>query len=349
MKSKAPYQKIWEDNIIYDETVCLIQDENGVKRGRLLFAPTEIISVKDATLTKTFDEKEYLCVGDEIIATENSTLPYFTERNLKGMDLPDGYDLSTYQAKEGEILFTEGPGIVLHQIAVTYRHQGTWEGKLPECKIDSLPHLKETLQTHGTLKVVCYGDSIMTGCNASYRLKIPPYQKDFARLFFQEIKKRHKVKVTLLNKAIGGMLSKGGKENIHHDVICHHPDLVLLNYGMNDGSWKVSEGEYISNMKYMIDEIKKDHPNCEIILISSIIANPESAQHLGQESYYLPLEYLASLYQGVVCMDMTNFTKYLFTKKRGVDILANNINHPSDFLVRQFVSNLLTLIGEDLC
>lgn len=346
MISKKLYQKIWLDETIYDETVCLVEDENGVKRGRLLFAPSEIISVKDATLSKTFDPSEYKIVGDEIIATSKSTMPYFTLNNLKGLDLPSDSDLSTYEAKVGKIIFTEGAGIVLHQIAVTYKHCDKWQGKIPECKIDSLPHLKEKLQNKGKINVVCYGDSIMVGCNSSHILKIPPFQKDFARSFFEEIKKRHKVQVSMVNKALGGMLSKGGKEHIYQDVINYHPDLVLLNYGMNDGSWKVSEGEYISNMKYMVDEIKKNKPECEIILISSLIANPESIQHLGQETYYLPLEYLASLYEGVVCMDMTNFSKYLFTKKRGVDILANNINHPSDFLVRQFVSNLLTLIGD---
>lgn len=50
-----------------------------------------------------------------------------------------------------------------------------------------------------------------------------------------------------------------------------------------------------------------------------MIANPDSIQHLGQETYYLPLQYLTQQYQGVVCLDMTNFTKYLFTKKRSVD------------------------------
>ena len=346
MKSKHTYQKIWQDDVIYDETLCLVRDQDGKKRGRLLFTPSEIICIKDVTLSKIYDPSEYEVVGDEIIATENSTMPFFDEENLKGINIPSGFDLSVYEAKEGRILFTEGPGIVLHQIAVTYRHEDKWQGKIPECKIDLLPKLKERLENHIDFKVVCYGDSLMVGHNASSKLHIKPFQPDLASAFVKEMMRIHKLKIKMVNNALGGMLSKAGCENIYEDVIEYHPDLVLINYGMDDASWSIPVTEYISNMKYMIDAIKKDNPNCEIILISPMIANPESIQHLGQETYYLPLQYLTQQYQGVVCLDMTNFTKYLFTKKRSVDFLANNINHPSDFLVKQFVSCLLTLIGD---
>lgn len=346
MKNKKTYQKIWQEDVIYDETLCLIRDASGKKRGRLLFEPTEIICIKDATLSKVYDPSEYEVLQDEIIATENSSLPFFDEENLRGLHIPEGYDLSTYEAKEGRILFTEGPGIVLHQIAVTYRHKDTWKGKIPECKIDLLPCLKRRLENQEEFKMVCYGDSLMVGHNSSAKLRIKPMQPDFASAFVKEMMRIHKVRIKMVNNALGGMLSKAGSERIYEDVIEYHPDLVMISYGMNDASWKIPITEYISNMKYMIDAIKQDNPDCEIILISSMIANPDSIQHLGQESYYLPLEYLTQQYQGVVCLDMTNFTKYLFTRKRSVDFLANNINHPSDFLVRQFVSNLLTLIGD---
>ena len=52
-------------------------------------------------------------------------------------------------------------------------------------------------------------------------------------------------------------------------------------------------------------------------------------------------------YEGVAVMDMTSYSQYLLSKKRSVDILANNINHPSDFLVRGYVSSILTSLDED--
>ncbi|MCK9329559.1 MAG: hypothetical protein M0Q94_06755, partial [Candidatus Cloacimonetes bacterium] len=119
--------KVWEDNIIYNETVVL-EDNGTTISGQLLFEPTEIISIRDYTLEKEYDITEYTFDKNFIIRSETSTMPYLTTEQLAGKNLPEEFSFSTYQAKEPgtEIIFTEGIGIVMHQIAVTYKHEGKW-------------------------------------------------------------------------------------------------------------------------------------------------------------------------------------------------------------------------------
>ena len=51
-------------------------------------------------------------------------------------------------------------------------------------------------------------------------------------------------------------------------------------------------------------------------------------------------------YEGVALLDMTSFSLDLLRHKSSFELYANNINHPCDFLVRGYVSNLMNLIKE---
>ena len=103
----------------------------------------------------------------------------------------------------------------------------------------------------------------------------------------------------------------------------------------------------VYNMEYMVASIKARNQDAEVVILSSLRANPDSTQDAGQENYLQPLKDMVSNYEGVVVIDMTSYSEYLLSKKRSIDILANNINHPSDFLVRGFVSNIITTLYED--
>ena len=46
-----------------------------------------------------------------------------------------------------------------------------------------------------------------------------------------------------------------------------------------------------------------------------------------------------------VTVDMTAFSEALYDRKDGLDLLANNINHPNDFLVRCYAMNILDAIA----
>ena len=347
------YQKYWEGNVIYNETCLLTEDENGVIKARLLYKPTRIISIRDYSLQKEYSPSEYKIEDDYIIRTENSSIPYFKKGNLDCTDMTryDGIDLNgivtPYAGKYGNIPFTEGTGIVMHQIAVTYEHDDKWAGTIPSSQGDKLPNLQQKLANKEDIRLVVNGDSIFTGCNSSGKLGIEPYQDDFPTAFSKEITRNYGSNVVLKNTAVGGQVSKWGMQNVVSNVNQYMPDLVIIGFGMNDGcdAFQVPANDYVDNIETMIRSIQAN-TNAEIIVCSTIIANPDSKQNCIQETYLTPLKNMVEEYEGVALMDMTTFSKDLFTKKKSLDMYANNINHPSDFMVRGYVMNLMTTIEE---
>lgn len=335
---------VWKDKIIYNETVVL-EDNGSEITGKLLFAPTEIISVRDYTLDKEYDPSEYEVRGNTIIRTDVSTMPYLTSEQLAGQNLPEEYAFSTYQAKAPgtQIIFTEGIGIVMHQIAVTYKHASTWAGITPAHQADALARFTKKINAGEAVNVVLYGDSISTGANASGVLGIKPYLDDFGTLFTNYIQDKYDSEVSLINTAKGGMLASWGKDNVDTLVNDYNPDLVIIGFGMNDGSLGVSPLTYREHIEFMIRSIQSRHPDADIILIQTIYANPLSIQNQGQKNYLVELEALKDQY-GVALLDMGSITEELYKTKKGVDILSNNINHPSDFLVRIYAAGLIQVL-----
>lgn len=338
--------KIWEDQIIYNETVVL--EDNGTDiSGQLLFSPTQILSVRDYRLTNIYDPSEYEIIGNKIIRTEVSTIPFLTTEQLAGINMPDEYAFSTYQAKlpGTNILFTEGIGIVMHQIAVSYVHEDTWQGETPVYQGQYLENVLAKLEAKQNIKVLINGDSIATGANASSVLGIDPYQDDFPNLFTNALQRKYGTTVELINTSVGGTMSDWGKQNVDPNVNSYDPDLVIIGFGMNDGSLGVSPNTYKENIEFMIKSIKARNADADIILIATILANPISIQNANQKDYLPMLLDLQQQYQ-VAVLDMSSMSEEIYKVKKGVDILSNNINHPSDFLVRCYAAGLLATMVE---
>ena len=343
---KEMYQKIWDSDVIYNESIVLIEDENGVISGTFLYEPTNIIAVKDATLTKNYNEDEYRIEGNKIYPTENSTMPFLTQKNIKCEEVPELIGSTYDDGKGGKILFTEGPGIFMYQISATYTHNHQWHGTIPLKQGSKLTNLQNKLQNKENIRLVVNGDSIFTGANASSKFGMEPYQDTFPDGFAKEIERVYGSKVEVINTAVGGQVSSWGKQNVEANIIQYNPDLVLIGFGMNDGSWNVPASDYVDNIDFMVRAIQTNCPNADIIVAATIVANPDSAQYKSQPSYLQPLLDMASTYNGVTILDMTTFSLDLLKIKNSFELYANNINHPCDFMVRQYVANLMNLIEE---
>jgi lysophospholipase L1-like esterase len=350
---KEMYEKLWDSKTIHNETLCLIEQDDGSISGSLIFVADKVISVRDYTLSKEYVEgKDYTVQGKKIIRTTDSKIPYFTKANMAGNDLDPDSGISTYNASSSgdkKIMFTEGVGIVMHQIAVTYTHSDKWEHETPSYFGNSLPTTESKLKNGESLSIVFFGDSIMTGCNSSGKLGIEPFQDLYPDAVTNLLKEKYpNSEITMQNTSYGGWLSADGITNIDNCVNQYHPDLVFLGFGMNDGSWKVSNDDYIDHMDTLIKSVRARTPGAEVIVVSTILANPDSIQNSGQEGYLAPLkEEVASFDSGVALLDMTTYSKNILRYKQSVDIYANNINHPSDFMCRQYVTNIMTSLVED--
>ena len=340
-----PYAYFWEGGIVQNETVVLSEQDDGSISGNLLFTPAEILSVKNYTLQKTYDSGEYRTEGNALIATESSTMPFMTQAMLRGEEGNDEFMWSSYDTG---YVYTEGIGIVMHQVAVTYRYDPseTW-GYIPEYRGDRLVNSMAKLERGENMHLFLFGDSISYGCNSSKVLGTEPYLPSYGEGLCGRLSEIYGAEVRFSNGSVGGWLSAEGVKNIKsaYEVAAKNygaPDLAVLAFGMNDASHKVPVETYKANMQTIIDSVREINANADIVIISTIHANPQGSQDKALPAAYSAADKeLCAENERTVNVDMTRFSELLYGKKKGVDILANNVNHPSDFLVRCYDMCLL--------
>lgn len=106
--------------------------------------------------------------------------------------------------------------------------------------------------------VVVYGTSLSTGSNGR------SWMNELVRLLNDNYTGR--IKYHLAGK--GGRWSTWGVQNIEDSVVLKKPDVVFIEFGINDASYLNGTSlEFTElNLQYMINRIKLYNPDCEIIL-----------------------------------------------------------------------------------
>ena len=192
------------------------------------------------------------------------------------------------------------------------------------------------------MKIVFYGNSIETGANSSAFLNRPPFMPGWPELIVYNLREYYSAQVDFSNQSVGGMLAQWGADKAAERVVPQKPDLVIIGFGMNDGTFKVSPEKYSDNIKRIIATVREQHPSTEFILIAPMLANPHATQNGLQALYKAELVKLTG--NGVAIADITSLHRYLLQKKSYQDMTGNNVNHPNDYLARwyaQFITALL--------
>jgi len=343
------YERIWKTKTVHNESCVLLENEDGSISTSLLYTPTKIISVKNYTETLTYNDFEYRIEGKKLIRGEVSSMPYLTKANVSCEERPTGVGYyESPKVPSGKILYTEGTGLIAYQVHVTYEHEDTWSGPIPEKQGNKLPKLYEKLGRKESVNMIIYGDSISTGCNASSLYKIGPNLPTFDKGFASEIERLYGSKVNITNHAVGGTLSKDGLKFIQDNVPPGDTDLVFIGYGMNDGcgAYRVSPDIVYDNIDTMVRIVQHNCPNATVLVCATILANKTSDQDYIQERYLPMMQQIVDDYENTALVDMTSLCKTIREVKNGFELYANNINHPTDFLIRQYVAVMLNAIAK---
>jgi acyl-CoA thioesterase-1 len=114
--------------------------------------------------------------------------------------------------------------------------------------------------------IVTYGTSLTAG-------------GDWVAQFGAALERKFPKLATIVNSAQGGMWSKWGVDNLEARVIAKKPDVVFIEFSINDAflEYKTPVEDARKNLETMIDRTLAALPGCEIILM---VMNPPTGEHL---------------------------------------------------------------------
>lgn len=336
-------EPFWKADTIYDEIVQLIQDK-GPAEGSLLFAAKQVLSVRSANLGTTFEEnKDWKYAQGKIMIVPGSKIPFFKKEELVFTTEKAGRSMKG--KNKGEFVpFSEDNYFRSMQISVTYipLKEKKWNGPVPVFARAVLPLSIGKLNGKKDFKVVFFGNSIETGANSSGYQNESPYMPSWPELIIGNLRRNYRGAIGFNNQSVGGMLAQWGQDKAAELVGQQKPDLVIIGFGMNDGSAKIPPEKYRQNIKSIMDSVLLSNPSAEFILIAPMLANPFAIQSGIQASYKSELDKLAK--KGVAVADLTGVHRELLNHKSYQDMTGNNVNHPNDYLARwyaQFISGML--------
>ena len=340
----APFDK---GDTVYFETALPIEGEEI----SLLYPIKEILFVTNYGLNVIYENgKDYVVVDGKIIITKNSRIK---QLSLDEYYLKDGSSFPLKISKEHcpykfnedrYVLYGEGDFFTKNQIAVTYKHENTHSLYSQVPQKGKLPNFFNKLNNNHEATVLFYGDSITVGCNSSgteYGNNTSPHAESFPVMVSKTIENRCNAKINYINTAVGGTTTEWGRDNYKERVNKYHPDLLVLAFGMND-PW--DKEKHIGLIKEIINGVREDNPECDVILISTSVPNQESEQvHLLSKYFYEEYEKLDI--ERVAFVNMTKAHLDILKYKKFKDMTGNNVNHPNDFLARLYAQSILKVLG----
>jgi lysophospholipase L1-like esterase len=325
-------QPFWEGDTVYNETVLLYSTGGGPASGRLLYSPDKVLSVRDYRLDTVYRKGiDYDVKGNMILRRPGSKMAFFTDKNFEPRR-----DLAWYNLQ-------------MRWVVVTYTHHDRWAGPVPGYQGDRLTGLMTRLHAGGLLTIVAYGMSITRGMDVSGYDKEKPYMPTYASLFVSGFCRWYHSAARLCNAALPGSTVAWGAEHAEQYVNPLHPDLVILDFGMND-FWRLTPQAFGDSVRTIIRKVRAASPDVAFLLLANMKFDPDyvlesdvhRAFYVGNLAGYAG-ELKAMEGPGVAVLDMTEVSAAIYARKKPKDCLVNPL-HPNDYMARWYAQGMLAVI-----
>lgn len=324
---------LWQSDTIYNETVLLYSVDGKPAEGNLLYQPDQILSVKSFDLHTSYATgKDYSLAGNVMRRSSNSAMPYRADTSFDTKK-----DLAWFNTQS-------------QWVVVTYTHHDTWAGPIPVYKGYLLPVTIEKLRTRKPIKIVAFGMSITRGMNISSFDGVSPYMPNYIDLFARRLRKAyHYDGIKVYNAGLPGAAVDWGAQYADKYINPIHPDLVIIDFGMND-FWRLTPGKFKGCIEKIMQKVRAVDPKVEFLLISNMKFDPAYVLDSDQyktfyednlKGYSRVLKEMES--KGVANLDMYAITQTLYQRKKAKDCISNPL-HPNDYLERWFAQGLARLL-----
>jgi len=348
-------QPVWASDTVVNEPLLFIDNGDGKPPvASLLFEPSEILSIRSADLSKTYapgkDITPPAAGSRECALPAGSPVPSLKLEELFPLaGTPDAIKAARGPRAEKfggarYLRWAEHPrAFLVKQVVVTYRHRQKWEGFRPEFAGKELARTLGKLEKKQPVKLAFIGDSISAGGSASVTLRQPPLLPPFDRLVLDTLRKTYGGEIDLVNLAKGGQITEWALTQVPL-IISQKPDLLVIAFGMNDGSGRINAERYAATHRKLIDEVRAGLPEVDIILVSPMHGNPEWTA--GAPDLYPKYRdaLMAFKQPGIAVADVTTPFGEILARKSYADLTVNGVNHPNDFghrIYAQVISGLL--------
>jgi lysophospholipase L1-like esterase len=193
-------------------------------------------------------------------------------------------------------------------------------------QVHLLPRSRTRLAAGGPFRIVAFGDSITAGADVSGRDLV------YWRRWTDALRAKYpRAVITAVDGATGGDTTTRGLERLQAKVLEASPDLVLVAFGMNDHNRRGVAPEVFERQLVEIITRIRAATSAEVVLVSAFPPNPRWVHGSGRMTAYAEATARAATGAGCAYADVFSNWQAFAARKRPEDLLANNINHPSDF------------------
>jgi lysophospholipase L1-like esterase len=181
---------------------------------------------------------------------------------------------------------------------------------------------------------------------------VKPYMPTYMDLFAEGVRRRYPgVQVRTFNAGLPGATVAWGAEHAAQYVNPLHPDLVVVDFGMND-FWRLTPRAFGDSVRTIIHKARAGDPGVEFLLLANMKFDPDYVlESDANRSFYLGnlagyAEELKALEgPGVAVLDMTAISAAIYARKKAKDCVVNPL-HPNDFLARWYAQGMIATVCE---
>ncbi len=139
--------------------------------------------------------------------------------------------------------------------------------------------LKKSIQKLASgepLTIIALGDSLTRGWMV---------RKGYLEFFAEMLKKNYPdCDVTIMNRGIPGDTAEGGLFRLREDVLDCDPDLVLVQFALNDAFTGIPPERFKNTIKTIVDRVRSD--TCaEILLLTSVPIMHQDVDFMAENFY----------------------------------------------------------------
>lgn len=213
------------------------------------------------------------------------------------------------------------------------------------------------LVEQGAVNIVVFGDSVTHGA-------LGPDEINYETVYWNQLKKRingvrNYIPVNVINSGIGGITAAASLHRMERDIFSHHPDLVIVCFGLNDVNG--SPDEYLASLKRIFTECKDREietifmtPNMlntyvaddTLEELKEYAAKTAEMQTSGRMDSFMQKAVELAENMGIKVCDCYKKWKELSESCDVTMLLANRINHPIKEMHTLFCDSLFEIIFE---